>query len=128
MLLCNNIILDVPFLLETLYVVIQLFACGTIIKVHNKNQSKYVWPNRIDATVYECLNQNIAEQVFIMLDVDTNTSKEIIEKVNATSELNLSVKMNKFDPLTTDFLKNDLSKGRNIPYEKDKKHNKNNKR
>ncbi len=86
------------------------------------NQNKYVWPKRIDATVYECLNQNIAEQVFIMLDVDTNTSKEIIEKINASSELNLSVKMNKFDPLTTDFLKNDLSVGRNIPYEKEKKH------
>ena len=86
------------------------------------NQNKYVWPKRIDATVYECLNQNIAEQVFIMLDVDTNTSKEIIEKINASSELNLSVKMNKFDPITTDFLKNDLSKGRNIPYEKEKKH------
>ncbi len=88
----------------------------------NNNQNKYVWPKRIDATVYECLNQSIAEQVFIMLDVDTNTSKEIIEKVNATSELNLSVKMNKFDPITTDFLKNDLSQGRNIPYVIDKKY------
>jgi peptidyl-prolyl cis-trans isomerase SurA len=53
-----------------------------------------------------------------MLKKKKNTSKEIIEKVNATSELNLKVKLNKFDPEQTPSLKGrTFVLGRNQPYE-----------
>jgi peptidyl-prolyl cis-trans isomerase SurA len=53
---------------------------------------------------------------------DTITSKHVIEKVNKDSELNLKVKMNKFDPETTAFMKGkSLAMGVNNTYEFDGK-------
>jgi peptidyl-prolyl cis-trans isomerase SurA len=58
-----------------------------------------------------------------MMKKKSNTSKEIIEKVNATSELNLKVKLNKFDPEQTSYLQGrNLVLGRNIPYSFEGKH------
>jgi peptidyl-prolyl cis-trans isomerase SurA len=82
------------------------------------NRSNYKWPLRFDATVYECNNAKNAEIAYKMLKKKKNTSKEIIEKVNKQSELNLRVKMNKFDPEQTAYLKGKtLIDGRNKPYE-----------
>ncbi len=87
------------------------------------NRSKYMWPKRIDATVYECNNDKNAKTVFKMLKNKKHTSKEIIEKVNAKSELNLRVKMNKFDPEQINYLKNrTFIQGRNEPYNFDGKY------
>ena len=71
----------------------------------NANRQNYMWPKRIDATIYECLNEGIAKEVKMMLANDTINSKHVIEKINKESELNLKVKMNKFDPETTAVLK-----------------------
>jgi peptidyl-prolyl cis-trans isomerase SurA len=87
------------------------------------NRSNYMWPKRIDATVYECNNDKNAKTVFKMLKNKKNTSKEIIEKVNAKSELNLRVKMNKFDPEQINYLKSrTFIQGRNQPYNFDGKY------
>jgi peptidyl-prolyl cis-trans isomerase SurA len=87
------------------------------------NQSNYMWPRRLDATVYECNDENNANTVYLMLENPNNTSKEIIEKVNAKSELNLRVKMNKFDPEQINYLKNrTFVQGRNKPYNFDGKY------
>ena len=75
----------------------------------NTHRDQYMWPKRIDATVYECLNAGIAKEVSAMIVNDTITSKHVIDKINKDTELNLKVKMNKFDPETTSFLK-----GRNL--------------
>ena len=81
------------------------------------NRDKYMWPNRIDAEIYECNSAENADVVFKMLKKKKNTSKEIIEKVNATSELNLRVKTNKFDPEQIAYLKGlKFEQGRNKPY------------
>ena len=83
-----------------------------------------MWPNRLDATVYECLNMKIAKKVYKMLKKKKNTSKEIIKCINADSELNVDVKMDKFIPEKTDFINNDLSTynvGRNKVYKHGKK-------
>lgn len=69
------------------------------------HREKYVWPKRLEATVYECLNVDIASQVSAMIVMDTITSRHVIEKINKDTELNLKVKMNKFDPETTQFMK-----------------------
>ena len=87
------------------------------------NRTNYKWPLRIDATIYECNNAQNAATVFKMLKKKKNTSKEIIEKVNKQSELNLRVKMNKFDPEQTNYLKGKtFFDGRNKPYEFEGKH------
>ena len=82
------------------------------------NQTKYTWQKRLDATVYECLNKDIAAKVSGMLQNDTINSKHVLDVVNKDSELNLKVKMNKFDIAQTPFLANKaLSKGVNQAYE-----------
>jgi peptidyl-prolyl cis-trans isomerase SurA len=82
------------------------------------NQSKYTWQKRLDATVYECLTKDIAANVSGMLKNDTINSKHVLDVINKDSELNLKVKMNKFDIAQTPFLVGKyLSKGLNQAYE-----------
>ena len=88
----------------------------------NKNREKYLWPNRLDATIYECLNNDIASKVYGMLTNDTINSKHVIEVINKNTELNLKVKMNKFDVSQTSTLKDrNLIVGLNPAYEFDGK-------
>lgn len=83
----------------------------------NANRQNYMWPKRVDATIYECLTEGIANEVKTMLANDTINSKHVIEKINKDSELNLKVKMNKFDPETTAVLKGrDLNAGVTQPF------------
>lgn len=83
----------------------------------NLNRDKYIWQKRLDATIYECNSQKNAELVYKLLKKKKNTSKEIIEKVNVQSELNLRVKMNKFDAEQITYLKGrNFAQGRNKPY------------
>ena len=82
------------------------------------NKSNYLWKDRIDAMVYECLDKNIANQVIKMLKNDTITSKHILEKLNAKSELNLKVKTNKYEISEVPYLKGRSFKvGTNASYE-----------
>jgi peptidyl-prolyl cis-trans isomerase SurA len=75
-------------------------------KFFEQNRSKYTWSDRIDATVYECLNNEIAEIVFKMIKNDTINSKHVLDIINKESELNLKVKMNKFEINQVSYLKN----------------------
>ena len=75
-------------------------------KFFEQNRSKYTWSDRIDATVYECLNNEIAETVFKMIKNDTINSKHVLDIINKDSELNLKVKMNKFEINQVSYLKN----------------------
>ncbi len=82
------------------------------------NRENYKWGVRYDAMVYECLNQDIAKRVHKMIQNDTVTSKYVIEKINADSELNLKVKTNKYEVEKTPFFEGvTLQKGVNSPYE-----------
>ena len=70
-----------------------------------ENRSKYNWSNRLDATVYECKDEYIAVQVYGMLvQSDTINSKAVLEVINKDSELNLKVRMNKFEIAQTPYL------------------------
>ena len=85
---------------------------------YEKNKSNYMWKDRIDAMVYECLDKNIANQVVKMLKNDTITSKHILEKLNAKSELNLKVRTNKYEISDIPYLKGRTFKiGTNPIYE-----------
>ncbi len=88
----------------------------------NENRSLYTWGKRLDALVYECYNQKIADQVFKMIQNDTINSKHVIELINKDSELNLRVRTNKFEQEQTSFLKNrTFTLGNNEPFELDGK-------
>lgn len=81
------------------------------------NKDKYKWSDRADAMVYECLNKDIANNVYKMIQNDTINSKHVLEKINKDSELNLRVRTNKFEIVNTPFLKDqNLVKGVNKPY------------
>jgi peptidyl-prolyl cis-trans isomerase SurA len=70
-----------------------------------ENRSKYNWSNRLDATVYECKDEYIAVQVYGMLvQSDTINSKAVLDVINKDSELNLKVRMNKFEIAQTPYL------------------------
>ena len=71
------------------------------------NRAKYSWSERLDATVYECKDEHVAVQVYGMLiSSDTINSKDVLEFINKESELNLKVRMNKFEVLQTPYLQN----------------------
>lgn len=85
---------------------------------YEQNLNKFMWKDRIDATIYECLDKKIATQVHKMLKNDTINSKHVLAKINEKSELNLKVRMNKFEIAETPFLKDhSFKKGLNTPYE-----------
>lgn len=87
------------------------------------NMSKYQWKERADAVVYECLDKDIATRVHKMLQNDTINSKDVLDKINADSELNLRVRTNKFEISETPYLQGkNLKKGLNGPYEVDGKY------
>jgi len=90
---------------------------------YETQKMKYKWPERLDATVYICASEDISGKVYKLLKKKKNTSDLIIEKINADSELNLDVKMNKYVQDKTDFLTGrDFNTGRNLAYEYDGKH------
>ena len=87
-----------------------------------KNNEKYVWGQRYNAYVYECLNKEVADKVAKMLKSDTISSKTILAEINKDSELNLRVRTGKFEVDNTPFLKGQqLSKGVNSAYVFDNK-------
>ena len=88
-----------------------------------ENRGKYVWSQRLDATIYECKDEHVAVQVYGMLvSADTVTSKEVLDVINKDSELNLKVRMNKFEIAQTPYLKDrNFTQGLNPVYSMDGK-------
>jgi peptidyl-prolyl cis-trans isomerase SurA len=62
---------------------------------YEKNKSNYMWPERVDATVYTCANSDISKQVrSLMKKIDDDDT--LMARINKTSQLNLQVKSGKF--------------------------------
>jgi peptidyl-prolyl cis-trans isomerase SurA len=87
------------------------------------NRSNYNWNERLDAVVYICADNQVANQVYNMIQNDTINSKHVIDVINKESSLPLSVKTNKFDISQTNYLTDKyLEIGANAPYEFDGKY------
>ena len=85
-------------------------------------KTKYMWPDRLNATVYICGSAEVSEKVYKMLKKKKNNSKVILEEINADSELNLDVKMNKYVQSATPYMKGkSFAIGRNMGYEFEEK-------
>lgn len=57
---------------------------------YEKNKNNYLWDERADVTTYSCANEKIAKEVRSMLK-KKKSEKEILEVVNKSSQLNVSV-------------------------------------
>ncbi|MFM2135325.1 MAG: hypothetical protein RL021_725 [Bacteroidota bacterium] len=62
---------------------------------YETNKSNYMWPDRLEATVYTCANADIAKETRKLMkkvdDVDT-----LMARINKASQLNLQVRSSKF--------------------------------
>lgn len=63
---------------------------------YEQHKSNYMWPDRLDATIYTCANAEIAKETHKLMkkidDVDT-----LMARINSTSQLNLQVRSAKFN-------------------------------
>ncbi|MGZ3921860.1 MAG: peptidylprolyl isomerase, partial [Bacteroidia bacterium] len=57
---------------------------------YEKNKNNYLWGERADVTTYKCLNDKVAKDLRKLLKAG-KTEKEIVETLNKTSQLNVSV-------------------------------------
>lgn len=57
---------------------------------YHKNKNNYLWGERADVTTYRCIDEKIAAEVRKMLSKG-KAEKEIVETMNKTSQLNVSV-------------------------------------
>ena len=91
----------------------------TGLKAYYETQkTKYMWPDRIDATIFICASVDVSQRVYKMLKKKKNNSKVILEAINKESELNLDVKMNKYIQKSIPYLKGrSFNTGRNEGYE-----------
>jgi peptidyl-prolyl cis-trans isomerase SurA len=67
---------------------------------YEKNKDKYMWGERIDATIYTCANEDIAKQVRKLLKKKKKkgfTNGEIVKQINKDSQLNLKIESGKFE-------------------------------
>jgi peptidyl-prolyl cis-trans isomerase SurA len=57
---------------------------------YEKNKNNYMWDERADVSNYKCIDDKIAKEVRKMLAAK-KTEKQIVDAINKTSQLNLSV-------------------------------------
>lgn len=62
---------------------------------HEKNKANYMWPERLDATIFTCASADIAKETHKLMKKieDTDT---LMARINKSSQLNLQVRSAKF--------------------------------
>lgn len=62
---------------------------------YEKNKLNYMWPDRVEATIYTCANADVAKETHKMMKkIDDNDT--LMARINSTSQLNLQVRTAKF--------------------------------
>ena len=83
----------------------------------SSNSQKYMWPDRIDATIFSSEKVDMLDSAKVLYSSDTLSIKEILVKINKNSQLNLSVEEGKFIQSKDGFLSGkDFVKGTNPIY------------
>lgn len=89
---------------------------------YEKNKANYVWGVRIDADVYECNSNEVAQQTLKLLGNDTLTPSALTKIINKDSELNVRHRNSKYELEKVNYLAGrTFKKGVNPPYEVDDK-------
>lgn len=87
----------------------------------NNNRGQFKWGDRIDADVFICDSREIANQVLVLVN-QKMSAKEVAEKANGKSALNVILRSQKMELKNTDFLKDrTFVEGVNTIYEFDGK-------
>lgn len=63
----------------------------------NNNINKYMWSDRLDATIYTCTNETIAKYVRKLIKNKKISQDSLLRRINQTNPLNLTVKSDKFE-------------------------------
>lgn len=61
---------------------------------YEANKTKYLWPERVEATVYKCANANVAKRLRKLLKKNKKkplTNDAIVKAINTTSSLDLAI-------------------------------------
>lgn len=61
------------------------------------NQSKYMWPDRLNASIYTCSNEETAKTVKSLLKNKKISQDSLLRRVNKDNPLNLTIKSDKFE-------------------------------
>lgn len=78
------------------------------------NLDKYQWPERLDAVIYSSDKKEMLLEAKLLNDLDTMSMYDILNKVNADSQLNLEAEKGKYIPSEKPLLeKKDLKVGDN---------------
>ncbi len=70
---------------------------------YEKNKTNYMWPDRLDATIYTCSDANVSKEVRKMMKkIDDDDT--LMAKINKSSQLSLQVKSGKFAKKDNDII------------------------
>lgn len=72
-------------------------------KFYDENNGKFMWEKRLDAKLFICKNDSVADAVNKMIKVG-KTSEEMLAEINKTSKLNLKIEEDKYIEYENDLL------------------------
>lgn len=90
---------------------------------YEKNKNNYLWNERADVTIYKCLNEKICKEVRKMI-AEKKEDKQIIESINKTSQLNLTIESIQYLKGENKFVDENWKQGIALKDYKDEKENK----
>lgn len=61
------------------------------------NEAKYMWTERLDATIYTCANEETAVAVRALLKNKKISQDSLLRRINKSNPLNLTIKTDKFE-------------------------------
>ncbi|MEM9023683.1 MAG: peptidylprolyl isomerase, partial [Bacteroidota bacterium] len=88
---------------------------------HQAHQQDFMWQDRVDAHIYTCANEAVASKVRKLVKKRASkgyTNKDILDKINVESQLNLKIESGKFqqgDNATVDQVARKKGLSDNIP-------------
>ncbi len=62
-----------------------------------QNKTNYQWGDRLDASIYTCANESIANEVRKLIKNKKITEDSLLRRINKSNPLNLSIKSDKFE-------------------------------
>ncbi len=89
---------------------------------YETNKANYMWDERVEASVYTCLDDKIAKRVNAFLK-KKKSEKDILAEINKDSQLNLQVETRTFNKGENEFVDKNWNPGttKDLVSEKDKK-------
>lgn len=92
-------------------------------KFYEANKNKFMWTDRLDATIVECDNKKVAKTAYKLMKKNSISMDSITKVLNEDSKLNARVSKGKYELSKNNIVKDrDLSVGINKPFENEGKY------